>query len=375
MLATKGSVQDIRIHYHKSFIDDLPQAPSKEILEYHTKSAESLCQLLLVAIEAEVVIVLPTLIVSHFRSDIRFRSKTHFKMMILKHLVLKKDFRLFQTYLVDIKSSFKFWAEQYVKEFCVLSNKENHITLAQSFVERIFINVEAVVRDVDKSIPIKSWLQQFHQKVNETLTIDLGEIQYLIGATHAGNNSKYFVNTLCEQLTEGKEKIMKKMADPYSKFSRITKWDNPPHLLLYENIIGCTEQCPFCGEQCELTDPDHVAHGEPHFVNIHRPQYLGRHTSDKLVLDLCTYSVQSGKSFKNEDTNDKWIPYEDYRSIYKNWYISADSPTESPKYWQWFIFNFLDEIIEWVGTKPTSIDDLELEIVTQHEAVDSIQHT
>ena len=350
--------------YYNTFLDQY-----KDISSDHT-AASNLCKLLIVAIEAAVVEVLPIKVVQDIRTcDISFARKVYFKVKVLKDLVAKKDFRLFQAYLVDAKSSFKSWAEQYVKEFC---EKKNHITLAKSIVHNLIMQTFAAIKDLDKNIPIKQWLQNFHQKLNKTLTINLSEMQDLTRATHVGNSSEYFVTTLCEQLMQVEEIVIKKITDPNSKFSHITKWDNSPHLVLYDCVIGCTEQCPFCGEQCELTDLNHVACGKPHYVSIHRPQCLGRVTSDKLVLDLCTYSVESNQNFKNNDTNDKWVPYRDYRKIYKDWIISDESPKESPKYWQWFISNYLDEIIEWVGAKPTSIDHLNWGTVSQEIALASL---
>ena len=365
-----ASFKRLRETYLNTFLDQY-----KDISSDHT-AARNLCQLLIVAIEAAVVEDLPTEIVDHIKGcDPNFGNKRYFKVKVLKDLAAKEDFKLFKAYFVDIKSSFESWAKQYVEEFCVLSEKENHTTLARSIVHNLIIKIDAAVKDLNINIPIKQWLQNFHQKLNESLTIDLSEMQDLIGATHVGNSSEYFVNTLCEQLTQVEEIVMKIIVDPSSKFSNISNWGNSPHLTICDNLIGCSEQCPFCGEQCELIDANHVACGKDHFINIHRPQCLGRFIwtdSNKLVLDLCTYSVESEYNFRNKDTNYEWVPYKDYRNIYKNWCISNESPTESPKYWQWFISNFLDEIIEWVGAEPTSIDHLNWGAVSPTDAVDSL---
>ena len=232
-----------------------------------------------------------------------------------------------------------------------------------------------IVKDLDKNISIKKWSQKFHENLKETLTINLGEIQDLIGVACIQNCSERFVTTFSQLLAQEEEKIMKKITNPNSDISNVTEWRTSPHLMLCESVIGCTEQCPFCGEQCELTDPNHAACGKDHFINIHRPQCLGRftwHDSKKLVLDLCTYSIESDCRFKNADTNYEWHPYKDYRSVYKNWCISNESPTEAPKYWQWFVFNYLDDIIQWVGAEPTPIDHLNWGAVSKDMAVSSL---
>ena len=340
-------------------------------------AACNLCQLLSVAIETAVSQILPSKIEVHMKgSDAGFKTKAFFKVKVLKDLAAERNFELFKTYLLDIKSSFEYWTERYVREFCMANNNKNLQTLVRLFVHDTILEIDATVQKLDKNIPIKQWLQRFHERLNETLTINLNELEDIIGATRVETISEYFVSRLSKQLTEQEEKIMERIVDPNSKFSDITKWNTSPHITLCDSLIGCTAQCPFCKEQCELTDSNHVECGKDHFIQIHRPECLGKYTWDKtkqLVLDLCTYSVDSDNRFRNADTNDEWVPYKNYRSIYKNWCFSNESNTEeAPKYWQWFISHYLKEIIEWVGAAPTSIDHLNWGAVSPEMAVASL---
>ena len=75
----------------------------------------------------------------------------------------------------------------------------------------------------------------------------------------------------------------------------------------------------------------------------------------------CTYSVESDN---NADTNYEWRNYKDYRSLYKNWWISNESPTEVSKYWQWFISHYFNDIIQWAGAAPTTINHLNWDAVS-----------
>ena len=341
-------------------------------------AASSLCQLLLVAIEEAVIQILPTKIVVHMKeSDPSFCQKTFFKVKVLKDLAEVKRFDLFTMYLTDIKSSFVSWAECYVEDFCTANNKKNLVILARSIVHEIIVKINTTVIDLDKNMPITQWLQIFHQRLHETLAINLCEMQDLIEATCIKDTSKHFVKALTTQLAQQEENIIAKIVSPAvdSKFSQITKWINSPHIILCESLVGCTAQCPFCKEQCELTDPNHVECGKDHFIHIHRPECLGKYTWDntkQLVLDLCTYLVVSKNNFRNVDTNNQWVPFKNYRSLYKNWCISNESPTEAPKYWQWFISHYLKDIIKWAGAAPTSIGHLNWKAVSQRMAVDSL---
>ena len=336
-------------------------------------SAKSLSQVLSVAIETAIIQILPAKIADDMKSkDQCFIQKKYLKVRVLKDLAKEKNFELYKTYLVDIKSSYESWIQQYVKEFC---KTKDYITLARTTVHGIVIKITATIADLGKNIPIEQWLLNFHERLNDSLTINFSEMQDIIGATTVKSSSDYFIDTLSEQLSQVEEEIMQMITRSNSKFSDITEWSNSPHIILCNSLIGCTEQCPFCKEQCEINDPNHADCEKDHFIHIHRPECLGRmkwHKSKELVLDLCTYSIESDNTFRNNDTNNEWVPYKDYRNIYKNWCISNESPIEAPKYWQWFIYNYRDEITTWAGATSTSIDHLGWGAVSLKMAVASL---
>ena len=364
------SFKGLRETYLSTFLDQYRDVSGD------VTAAENLGRLLLAAIEVALVQILPTKIATHMKTtDASFYQKTYFKVRILKNLATARKFELFKIYLEDIRRSFEYWAKRYVREFCMANDKKNLKTLAYSVLHEIIVHIDTTVKRLHKSMPIKQWLQKFYQCLNEVLIIDCGELQDVIEVTQIKSSSEYFIATLLDQLPEVEEEVMKIIADPNSKFSCITKWNNSPHVMLCDSLVGCIARCPFCGEQCELTDPNHAECGKDHFINIHRPTCLGKHLwnkSNKLVLDLCTYSVDSEKKFRNKDTNYKWFPYKDYRKLYANWCISNESPTEAPKYWQWFISCYLKEIIKWTGADPTSIGHLNWGAVSQEMAIASL---
>ena len=365
------SFQKLRSTYLNTFVGQYKHISDDSI------AARNLCQLLSAPIEKAVIESLATKIVDKMKSsDPSFEQKKFFKVKVLKDLTKESSFAHFKTYLRDVKSSFESWAEEYVRYFCVADQKKNLVALTKSIIHEIILAIVANVKNVKKNLPIKRWLQNFHKKIIETVTIDLDEMEDIIGAAHVGHSTELFVQILCEELSQEEEKIIKAIvANQSSKLSDIAKWTTSPHIILCSSLIGCTAQCPFCGEQCEITDPNHVACDKDHFTNIHRPSCLGKYKwkeSRKLVLDLCTVKIQSSRSFKNPDTKDEWVLYKDYRTIYEYWYISNHSPTEAPKYWQWFISHYYEDIIQWLEAEETPLDDLNWKAVTQEMAVASL---
>ena len=316
--------------------------------------ANYLCRVITVAIGVAVKEKLPIGIVDQMKSNRCYSQKKFFKVKILKDLAKQKKFELYITYLVDIKSSFEYWVEQYVKEFCMQNSKDNLKKTTKSIIQETKQYITTVVNSLDNTIPMKEWWQRFHKRLNEKLKLDFNEMHDIIEAADVEViSSEFFVKALSQILEQIEEKVMKQIEDRSSEFSNITKWNASPHLLLCDHLIGCTERCPFCKEQCELADPNHVSFGKDHYIEIHRPECLGKYTwktSKELVLDLCTSLVENSNArFQNRDTGEKWVPYKDYKTIYKDWCIANENPTEVPIYWLWFIKKFGTDIKKWIG--------------------------
>ena len=131
--------------------------------------------------------------------------------------------------------------------------------------------------------------------------------------------------------------------------------ENKPDEHLYKQLCGCTEQCPFCGEQCDNTDDEHK---NRHHVVQHRPTCLARYTevhSGEMVPDVCSSRVGSNRRFKNGDTNDEYRPYKEYQETYPNWSIPEDMSAKSAFYWKWFLGNFSNKIAIEFGAKDNKI--------------------
>ena len=342
----------------------------------HGIAASNLCDLLIVAIEAAVFEKLPSDIADSIKvSSPDFYGKKYFKAKILRDLARKKNFALYKIYLKDIKSSFEWWAKQYVSNFCIENNKHNLKSKARNIVHQIVLQIDCAIQNITKGIAMKSWITSFHKSLSKVLKINLSEMQDIIEATHEEDKSDYFIEALTVELASVEDKVMKIIEDPGSIFLDITKWNKSPHLLLCDHLFGCYAQCPFCGEQCELTDANHISSEKDHFVKIHRPQCLRKFRWEKtqqLVFELCTALVESDVTFRNSDTNGEWVPYKAYRKIYKDWCISNESPKESPRYWQWFVSKYINEIVEWAGSAHTTIDHLGWADISEDEAIASL---
>ena len=107
------------------------------------------------------------------------------------------------------------------------------------------------------------------------------------------NSCKYF----CEEIELGlnkQEEEMQTLLNTDKKFvSDLQGTYVKAADLLFEFLSGCTEQCPFCNEYCEMSVHNHlqITGSQFHSICIHRPQCLAtfrNSQSGKLVIDICT---------------------------------------------------------------------------------------
>jgi len=350
-------------------------------------------------------------IVEDIRNGPQFKGKKYFIVQILEDLANEHNFKLYKTYLSNIAGSFKYWAKVYVERHCQAeANDETRLmALAKVYLQTIIQNITEATHDLKKQftingnndsgtepyceskedsmdyftnpdnddehcIEINTWLESFFKMCNKTLSVDSQEVQQMIGVEKL-KNLNLFTTQFINNITKEKEIILQDFADPSTDISKITNWENPPHMVLYNTLIGCTEQCPFCKEQCELTDPDHLKLGKVHFAEIHRPQCLGgyvRVTSNRLELEICTEAIESDyATFKNKDTYNVHIPCKDYKKIYKDWLISNEKPRSGPIYWQWFCAEFNAQIVDWIGCTPTPVPS-SWKRLTKDDAINSL---
>ena len=132
-------------------------------------------------------------------------------------------------------------------------------------------------------------------------------------------------------------------------------WAIKPDELL-QNLIGCTEQCPFCGEQCDLLQADHDC---DHRVEIHRVGCLkGYRWKDTEVMTthFCQVAVSSN-TLRFTVSGDKFHLYKDYKTIYPKWEISPDKTSTTPLYWKWFVGKYYKEIAEAYSAKPADVPE------------------
>ena len=276
---------------------------------------------------------------SMISSEKYFSDKYALKVKVLTDLYHRNDFQEYMAYIKDAKQSLKDHIEHYTMLYCDQKLPKGNLTRLQHSAREQIFQLFEVIEEVISQISdtnVQAWLINF---CNHT---DLRELEVLICYQEFRN---YYNITLQElDLTNFKRVFEKELhelkntlVELFSKttYEKSIHWKERPYELL-ESLVGCTAQCPFCKEQCDLLE--HHVNDADHRTEVHRIDCLaGWRIRDTKVMttDFCPALVCGEKFFYKPDGERH--PYKDYRSVYHNWSIPPDTTARSCLYWKWFV--------------------------------------
>ena len=304
-------------------------------------------------------------------SEHHFSSKMALKVKILTDLHENDSFEDYMAYISNVKDYLKKRIKYYTVQFCneKLSGENTRLQIsAKEEVSRLIGVVESKVIEVNET-DIHEWLSAFCS--DKTIIDELGialNVDELLNAS-SDAPSKLNLDNFKRQIHSGLEGLKKKLHTSLNSIkceNEMVHWKDKPHKLL-EKLIGCTKQCPFCKEQCDWLDPNHVDAGQKHKIAVHRPSFLGGYCWNKtsaLMTDFCPALVASDRTFQNKP-NQKPHPYKDYQSIYPDWSIPPDHTSEESLYWKLFVGKYSKELERVFDTMPPQVPEQWLTIKWQ----------
>jgi len=348
-------------------------------------AADNFCQLLTKPIESQIVKVFPKEIISLMKEKSTFQSKQGLKCKILQDLAHEDNFQKYKVYLDNAEESYRDWAETYIENHCNMRTTTGNTKLVEistRLMNQTFQRIKSAVKETSENLILKEWLEQFHNKLNGTIQLEVTDLTGAIGIKRL-TNYEFFCDEIDKGLNKALTGIKKSIETPASQLAKelLCKAKKSIDLLLYEplsgiSLTGCTARCPFCKEFCEFSDPNHTTEQEFHSMKIHRPQCLGKFRwigSQKLVVELCTSLVGSDSSFICSDTNGKWVKYKEYKTIYPNWNIVHDTVQVSD-YWKWFVAKHNRQLAIWANAKEADIPG-EWHKIDKDKAIKSVKDT
>lgn len=338
--------------------------------------ASTLCAHLEEPIQTQVKHAFGTLVVTGIKDTALghcFANKSALKARILIDLgdeimhghnprMQERSFKNFTVYLSNTRQSLKFWITKYILEYCDSTSTIGKFgqtqlqILAQEEVKRLIILFENKMESIEEATSSK-WLAKLckDKDLISELGVNLKRRTLEVDGMHE-LNLKNVKGQVRGSLQELKTKLLLQFSDIKCSKEMIETWEtNPVDILL--KLAGCTEQCPFCGELCDISEHDQSI---KHRASQHRPQCLGgyrRIESQEMALELCPSNVAGEREFENKDTQHKLHPYNKYYQIYPNWSIPHDLMAKDSSYWKWFVGHFYEELASYHNAKVPPIPE------------------
>ena len=332
---------------------------------YQTEAEEAIANNLCAHLEEPLLIQVRKLMGSKMvtkmiTTEAYFQSKMSLKAKVLHDLYKDDDFESYMTYVTDVKKSFKHWIHHYTMQFCdeVNSDNETRMQLAAKLeVTQLIGVVENKVCEINET-DVNEWLSVFCEspKLQTELGVKLKAIDLLSDQESIQQlNLENFKHQIRVGLEDLKQKLHTSL-DGIKSASEMKKWKDKPYDLLSLKLLGCSAQCPFCCEQCELLE--HDPKEKRHMTNVHRPSCLAgwryRETGI-MVIKFCPAQVASEGSFYISSTSDETHPFKRYDDIYPEWHIPGDPSSHESLYWKYFVSKYSDAIARKISAKAASV--------------------
>ncbi|KAL3891238.1 hypothetical protein ACJMK2_003501 [Sinanodonta woodiana] len=302
-------------------------------------------------------------IVQEVADDMRSRvymdalnNKKSFIYTIMCRMASEGIFRRFMDYIRNPTQAIEDWLGRYVDEYASAdSGNKSKLTiiverLVTGYVKDLTVYAEETEKHLDvktdnpiemdraKDVQVQLWVQEFTKMASEKFEI---------------NKIRRLTDAFGEEILDIRYfyvEFMKRLESTYPKLDDLTSKGKSSFETmrgdvvksLKDLVIGCTGDCPFCGEICISSQ---TSHGGLHETPVHRPQgckgYANVH-SRILVQESCQKLVASThQKFLNDRTNGQFVYYKDYQTIHTDWKIPGDPNPLNSSFWEWFMITYI----------------------------------
>ena len=333
-------------------------------LAHEVAVANTLCEPLARSIDKQVSKSLGGKVVKDMTaSDPSFDTKGTLKVRIMidlaENLIKDGDFLPYIHYLTKVEESMNGWVKTYIEQHCQKQNDHGISRLSTFAIDESNTVINFVLQKIDEiaeefeaeeSMTTKAWFERFCQ--DKQLIRRLGDTDELdVHVLHESGGyediKEISVTNFTAEVRNTLEKVRSRMEEKFKKLkpSDMKSWENRPEDLLKETV-GCCEQCPFCGEQC-----DYGKHAPEenikHKAEQHRPTcVIGWRTvgDEIMVTESCPILVSGEREFIYDRDGMKSHPFKEYSDKHPSWFIPADLTMKTSLYWNWFVANYSDKL-------------------------------
>ncbi|CAI5672476.1 unnamed protein product [Oreochromis niloticus] len=300
----------------------------------------------------------------------QFSTRMSFQYSILLDLLSQDDFENYVSYIDSY--------EKYVKTW-ILNQIVEHFSTVTTISEFEDQHLHSCIRSINdainkaktgKSDDLKTFVEDICKELGDKLVISQDALAAFMILNNAVKEQfahclTVSVNNMAQDLRTEFQTLNFEMKLKHLKMN--------PQNELFNKLVGCGKQCPFCKAPCDAGGGGHTEH----FASLHRPEGLGNNRWDrteKLVTDICSSSVISDNSFSCSATNLEWLPYKHYKEIFPDWKIPPDVSLEASDYWKFIMVQYNNDFAQTYNAIPADIPPA-WEQITRDQAEKSLKES
>ncbi|XP_043954198.1 interferon-induced very large GTPase 1-like [Gambusia affinis] len=297
-----------------------------------------------------------------------FSTRMSFQYSVLMDLISRNEFELYLYYICSyedyLKSQISDRIKKHFSDGSILGEIEDR------HLESSISNINGAIKKAVATDSLKTFDEEICKELGDKLVIS----QDALGAFLVLNNAdqKQFAHWLTVSVKDMAEALRTDIQNrPFE--TKLSHLHVKPHVELFNRVIGCGQQCPFCAVPCDAGGKLHTEH----FASLHRPQGLGEHRwegTEQLMTDICSSLIVSGKTFCCSATKDEWHLYKNYKEIYPNWDIRPDISLEASDYWKYVMAKYNQEFAKTYMAKPADIPPA-WNNITEQQAKESLKES
>ncbi|XP_023202514.1 up-regulator of cell proliferation-like [Xiphophorus maculatus] len=297
-----------------------------------------------------------------------FSTRMSFQYSVLMDLISRNEFERYLYYICSyedyLKSQISDRIKKHFSDGSILGEIEDR------HLESSISSINGAIKKTTATDSLKTFVEEICKELGDKLVIS----QNALGAFLVLNNAdqKQFAHWLTVSVKDMAEALGTDIQNrPFE--TKLSHLHVKPHVELFNRVIGCGQQCPFCAVPCDAGGKLHTEH----FASLHRPQGLGEHRwegTEQLMTDICSSLVVSEKIFCCSAIKDEWHLYKNYKEIYPHWDIRPDVSLEASDYWKYVMAKYNQEFAKAYMAKPADIPPA-WNNITEQQAKESLKES
>ncbi|CAI5689288.1 unnamed protein product [Oreochromis niloticus] len=298
----------------------------------------------------------------------QFSTRMSFQYLILLDLLSKDDFENYVSYIGSYEKYIKSWIHNKIVEyFSTVSVSEFEDRHLQSCIRSI--NDAINKAKTGKSDDLKTFVEDIGDELGHKLVISQDALGAFLNILKNADKEQ-FADWLTVSVNDMAQDLRKEFKNVNIEM-KLQHLHVQPQNELFNKLVGCSKQCPFCKAPCDAGGRAHTKH----FALLHRPRGLGGFSwpiPQILITDTCSMIGNQRLNWSTIKHHRRFYRY--YNEIYQDWKIPPDVSLEASDYWKYVMAKYNNNFAKEFNALPADIP-LAWKQITKNQAEKSLKES